>query len=162
MEFNININNSFSLRKGNFITKITFDNCERSWIQPVQYEDHSAFGKRIVLASSRAVLFKLEDNPDVIEVMNNKLFYISKSYIEDGKIKDVDVLYEVDKDTNNVFRVSHLYIEYDNSEKILLHNESMETYFNIFNTIRQQFKHMVVGLMMKVNGVYIPFDEFNF
>lgn len=160
MEFNIN--NSFSLRKGNFITKITFDNCERSWIQPVQYEDHSALGKRIVLASSRAVLFKLEDNPDVIEVMNNKLFYISKSNIEDGKIKDVDVLYEVDKDTNNVFRVSHLYIEYDNSEKILLYNESMETYFNIFNTIRQQFKHMVVGLMMKVNGVYIPFDEFNF
>ena len=160
MEFNIN--NSFSLRKGNFITKITFDNCERSWIQPVQYEDHSTLGKRIVLASSRAVLFKLEDNPDVIEVMNNKLFYISKSYIEDGKIKDVDVLYEVDKDTNNVFRVSHLYIEYDNSEKILLYNESMETYFNIFNTIRQQFKHMVVGLMMKVNGVYIPFDEFNF
>lgn len=160
MEFNIN--NSFSLRKGNFITKITFDNCERSWIQPVQYEDNSSFGKRIVLASSRAVLFKLEDNPDVIEVMNNKLFYISKSYIEDGKIKDVDVLYEVDKDTNNVFRVSHLYIEYDNSEKILLYNESMETYFNIFNTIRQQFKHMVVGLMMKVNGVYIPFDEFNF
>ena len=92
MEFNININNSFSLKKGDFITKITFDNCERSWIQPVQYEDHSAFGKRIVLASSRAVLFKLEDNPDVIEVMNNKLFYISKSYIDDGKIKDVDVL----------------------------------------------------------------------
>ena len=106
-----------------------------------------------------------EKNITVIMVTHDPLdaAYSSQMYyIEDGKIKDVDVLYEVDKDTNNVFRVSHLYIEYDNSEKILLYNESMETYFNIFNTIRQQFKHMVVGLMMKVNGVYIPFDEFNF
>ena len=151
------LNNSFSLRKGDFIVRVTFDDCERTWIQPVQYEDHQVFGKRIVLASNRSVLFSLKDDPDVKEVIPNKLFYISKKYIEDGEVKDVDVLYEVDSETNNVFRVSHLFIEYNNGECILLYNEIPKTYYNILRVIKEKYSDMVRGVFVKKDNIYIPF-----
>lgn len=143
------------LGRGN-IKSLTLDLSERQWIQSVQFEisgcDRSSY---IVTTGSRQKLFKLNDSPDVTK-FSDDIYYIHGLIKNNDTAEDteVDVVYQVNESSRNVFRVSHLYISFEDGSSIFLYNETAETYLNIITTIQKQFLEIAKGLFIKIDGVY--------
>lgn len=141
------------------ITALTFNITSRQWIQSVRYEVNAHDNlPYIVTVSGRQKLFKLSDNPDVLEFRND-IYYIHslQKDPETAEDIDVDIVYQVDKSSGNVFKVPHLYIQFENGNHQVFYNETAETYYNILTTIQKQFPDIVSGLFVKVNGTYEHF-----
>lgn len=109
-----NIVNSFFIKQ-NRITELTFEFTERLWIQSVQYEvsmvDHIPY---IVTTGGRNKLYKLEGNPGVTKY-GEDLYHI-RSTMKDPKTAEdieINVMYQIDQATRNVFKVSHLYVAFE-------------------------------------------------
>lgn len=151
-----NIVNSFFIKQSK-ITELTFEFIpERQWIQSVQYEvssiDHVPY---IVTTGGRNRLFKLYENPDVTKY--GKDLYHIRSIMKDSKTAEdteINVMYQIDETTRNVFKVSHLYIAFEDGTKKILYNETAETYMCILKTLQTKFPELVSGLFVKIGDDY--------
>lgn len=151
-----NIVNSFNLTGRGRIIELSFDFSERYWIQSVKYEVNTQDKiPYIVTTAGRSKLYKLQDNPEVIS-FGEDLFYIHSIRKDQNTAEDidVDVLYQVDINSGNVFKVSHLFIHFEDEYKQVLYGESIETYKNIFSILQTKFPELVQGLFVKTDGVY--------
>lgn len=150
-----NIINSFFIKQSR-ITELTFEFTERLWIQSVQYEvstvEHIPY---IATTGGRNKLYKLEENPDVTKY-GEDLYHIRSIMKDSITAEDVEinVMYQIDKATRNVFKVSHLYVAFEDGTKKILYNETAETYMCILRTLQTRFPELVSGLFVKIGNDY--------
>ena len=170
------IGTGFSIRQG-FITDMSLDVCDRAWIREVRYEKRTIPGKDsseewIVNSLSGGNILNITEgceniNPGVSwHKFSDNLYYIkNNSQGEDG-IKDVNsILYEINKSTGYIFRISHLFIGHGYypddvilNNGTLIYNENPESYVNILYHLRSFRTEDIKDLFIRVNGVYSNFS----
>lgn len=137
------IESCFYLGDNDRIIKISCDTSEEQLVQGVTFNVETG---EFLKVTNRKSLFSF-DLKNGISKGNTLLIQIP--------IENTLFSYRINND-NSVTRVNHLYIETESGKKILLVNESIESYKNILSSIPD---NLVSGLFIKLNGVYIPYRE---
>ena len=119
------------------ITKLSLDLREPKLIQKVRYDPkNNAIVDNIV---SEKIYFDLTD---INVTRYDNIVFIHKP--------EVTVAYKINEN-NSISRIDHLYIGLVNGSEIFLHEESVNSYYNILINIPKEY---IDGVFININGTY--------
>lgn len=143
---------------------------ENTMVRGVQYQKINGM-ETIVDNVSRKPIFQLTDNPNVKNLSKYNPDF-GNSFILFNKAPGVEMgtVYRIDEKNGNVYKVSHLFIQYivprekefngsDIVGAICILSASKDSYRKIIEWLLSKKSNSVDGLIVKIGNEWIPFTE---